>query len=69
MSLQDAVIRWCELNNVQLKPRLKKGYALPNGKCTNSRAYATEQWELYELSRNVVRNNNSRKLQYCLRRG
>ena len=66
MTLQDAVIRWCQLNDVQLRPKPKKLYALPNGEATTSREEAYAQRELYRLKRNVVKNNNSRKLQYCI---
>lgn len=66
MTLQDAVIRWCQKNNVQLSPKPKKLYALPNGDVTTSKEEAYAQRELYALRRNVVKNNNSRKLQYCI---
>lgn len=66
MTLQDAVIRWCQKNNVQLRPKPKKLYALPNGEATTSKEEAYAQRELYALRRNVVKNNNSRKLQYCI---
>lgn len=66
MTLQDAVIRWCQKNNVQLSPKPKKLYALPNGEATTSREEAYAQRELHSLMRNVVKNNNSRKLQYCI---
>ena len=68
MTLQDAVIRWCQKNNVQLSPKPKKLYALPNGEDTTSKEEAYAQRELYALRRNVVKNNNSRKLQYCIAR-
>ena len=66
MTLQDAVISWCQKNNVQLRPKSKKLYALPNGEATTSKEEAYAQRELYALMRNVVKNNNSRKLQYCI---
>lgn len=66
MTLQDAVIRWCKKNNVQLRPKPQKLYALPNGEATTSKEEAYAQRELYALRRNVVKNNNSRKLQYCI---
>ena len=64
MTLQDAVIRWCQKNNVQLSPKPQKLYALPNGDATTSKEEAYAQRELYALRRNVVKNNNSRKPQY-----
>ena len=66
MTLQDAVIRWCQKNNVQLRPKPRKLYALPNGESTTSKEEAYAQRELHSLMRNVVKNNNSRKLQYCI---
>lgn len=66
MTLQDAVMLWCQKNNVQLSPKSKKLYALPNGESTTSKEEADAQRELYALMRNVVKNNNSRKLQYCI---
>lgn len=66
MTLQDAVIRWCQKNNVQLSPKSQKLYALPNGEVTTSKEEAYAQRELHSLMRNVVKNNNSRKLQYCI---
>lgn len=66
MTLQDAVIRWCQLNDVQLRPKPQKLYALPNGEATTNREEAYAQRELYRLKRNVTKNNNSRKLQYCI---
>ena len=66
MTLQDAVIRWCQKNNVQLRPKPQKLYALPNGEATTSKEEAYAQRELHSLMRNVVKNNNSRKLQYCI---
>lgn len=69
MTLQDAVMIWCQKNNVQLSPKPKKLYALPNGESTTSKEEAYAQRELHALMRNVVKNNNSRKLQYCIVRG
>ena len=66
MTLQDAVMIWCQKNNVQLRPKPQKLYALPNGEATTSEEEAYAQRELYALRRNVVKNNNSRKLQYCI---
>lgn len=66
MTLQDAVISWCQKNNVPLRPKPKKLYALPNGEATTSKEEAYAQRELYALRRNVVKNNNSSKLQYCI---
>lgn len=40
-------------------------YALPNSDTTTDRRYAREQWELYNLQRNCVRCNTSKKLKYC----
>ena len=68
MTLQDAVMIWCQKNNVQLRPKPQKLYALPNGEATTSKEEAYAQRELHSLMRNVVKNNNSRKLQYCIAR-
>lgn len=66
MTLQDAVMIWCQKNSVQLRPKPQKLYALPNGEATTSKEEAYAQRELHSLMRNVVKNNNSRKLQYCI---